>query len=469
MNFTVIRPSFIDKVYNILDFGAKSDYAFNNQAAIQAAIDECNKNGGGMVLIPDGYYYTGPIEIKSNVNLHISKNAYVKFSKTKEEYPLIWTNYEGIKRIRTVSPISAKNAVNIAITGSGIVDGSGDLWRGVKKWKLTEKQWNKCLAKSPYILPNKEGGIWCPTKTYYDGCIEGEPDYNLENALELASKHWDVYRPVLVSFVSCDKVLIQGVTLQNSPAWNVHPLFCTNFTLENAIIKNKFYAQNGDGLDLESCQNCEISNTVFEVGDDGICMKSGKNAQARLTPIPTKNVWIHDCKVFDAHGGFVVGSEMSRGMSNILVENCVFAGTDIGIRFKSTIPRGGVCEDITIRNIFMNEIVEEAIIFTMGYVLVNIEDNKESKQNEVAKEDIPEFRNINIENVVCKGAKIALKVNGLEQLPIHNINITNTQIEADNALDLKLCEAINLNNVEIITPSKKFKFENEVFNGEIKL
>lgn len=456
IDFKIERPNFKDKDYNILDFNAKCDPTYNNKLAIQAAIDECSKNGGGRVVIPDGYFYTGPIELKSNVNLYVSKNAYVKFSKEKSEYPLIWTEYEGIKRIRTISPISAKNCSNIAITGSGIMDGSGDLWRGIKQWKLTKKQWDKCLKKSEYVLPNNsEGGIWCPTKTYYEGCIKGEPDYNLPNALEIAGENWDVYRPVFVSFIKCDKVLIEDVTLQNSPAWNVHPLYCTNFTMDNAKIKNKFSAQNGDGIDIESCKNCEIVNSVFEVGDDGICVKSGKNEEARKIIFPTENVWIHDCKVFDAHGGFVVGSEMSRGVKNVIVEDCVFAGTDIGIRFKSTIPRGGVVEDIVMKNIYMNEIVEEAIIFTMGYVLVNIEDNKEQAVSKVKKEDIPEFKNILMDNIICKGAKIALKVNGLPELPIHDITLKNSYIVADKDLDLKLCENINLENVVIDAKESK--------------
>lgn len=465
MNFKVERPKFKNKKYNILDYGAQSDTLYNNQKAIQDAIDDCNKKGGGMVIIPDGYFYTGPIELKSNVNLYVSNNAYVKFNKEKEQYPLIWTEYEGIKRIRTISPISAKDCTNIAITGGGIMDGSGDLWRGIKEWKLTAKEWKKCLEKSPYVLKGNESGIWCPTKTYYDGCIKGEPDYNDPNALEIASEHWDVYRPVFVSFVNCDKVLIEDVTLQNSPAWNVHPLFCTNFTMNNAVIKNKFSAQNGDGIDLESCQNCEISNSVFEVGDDGICLKSGKNKEARKTEVPTKNVWIHDCKVFNAHGGFVVGSEMSRGVNNILVENCVFAGTDIGVRFKSAIPRGGVVEDILIRNIFMNEIVEESIIFTMGYVLANIEDNKESKTSKkVEMDDVPEFKNVTLDNIVCNGAKVALKVNGLPELPIHDIKIVNSNFNADKAVDLKLCENIILDNVVINTKEELHTYNNEVFN-----
>ncbi|MBQ3253131.1 MAG: hypothetical protein IJA65_01125, partial [Acholeplasmatales bacterium] len=307
------------------------------------------------------------------------------------------------------------------------------------------------------VLPGNEGGIWCPTKTYYDGVLAGEPDYKLPNALEIASEHWDVYRPVLVSFIKCDKVLIEETTIQNSPAWNIHPLYCTNFTMNKAIIKNKFSAQNGDGIDLESCQNCEIANSVFEVGDDGICIKSGKNKEARKIQIPTKNVWIHDCKVFDAHGGFVVGSEMSRGVSNILVENCLFSGTDIGVRFKSAIGRGGVVEDITIKNIQMNKIIAEAFIFTMGYVLVNIEDANEGSVT-YDKEDIPEFKNIYLDNIKCNGAGIGIKINGLKELPIHNIYFNNIDIKADKGIDLSLCENIDFKNVKITTPNEIIKY-----------
>ena len=236
MIFKVEVPSFLARTYNILDYGAKSDFNFNNREAIQSAIDECSKDGGGMVLIPNGYYVSGPITLKSNVNLHLSDNTYLSFLKDKDEYPLIFTEYEGIRKIRCISPINAKGASNIAITGKGVIDGNGDLWRGIKKFKLTEKEWARCLKKSDYVYKTKETEIWCPTKTYYDGLFKGEPDYSKDNALELASENWDMYRPVLVSLIECDKILIEGVTLQNSPAWNVHPLYCTNFTLKNAII-----------------------------------------------------------------------------------------------------------------------------------------------------------------------------------------------------------------------------------------
>lgn len=465
MNFKIELPEFVEKYYSIIDFGAKSDREFNNQKAIQQAIDTASQNGGGIVVIPNGYYLSGPIELKSDVNLHLENNAFLQFTKSKEEYPLIWTEYEGIKRIRAVSPISAKNQKNIAITGSGIIDGAGDLWRGIKQFKLTKKEWERCLKKSPYVIEGKEGGIWCPTKTYYEGVLKGEPNYDDPNALAIASENYDVYRPVLVSLIECDRILIEGLTIQNSPAWNIHPLYCTNFTLKNANIKNKFSAQNGDGIDLESCQNCEIADTIFAVGDDGICIKSGKNKEARKKKVPTKNVWIHGCKVFDAHGGFVVGSEMSRGVSNIIVEDCIFSGTDIGVRFKSAMGRGGVVEDITIKNIYMSNIIEEAMIFTMGYVLVNIEDTNEGKNEQFDKEDIPEFKNIHLENIICNNSNTAIKINGLELLPIHDITIKNSSFYANKSLDLKLCKNIILDNVEITTKEKRALYKNEVFSA----
>ena len=469
MNFEILRPEFKNVDYDITNYGAKSDIAFNNQKAIQEAINDCHNNGGGRVIIPDGFYITGPIELKSNVNLYVADNAYVQFTKSKEEYPLYITEYEGIKHIRAISPISADGCENVAITGKGVMDGAGDLWRGIKQFKLTQRQWDACLKKSPYVIPTKEGGIWCPTKSYYDGVVNGGPDVNDPNALEKASQYWDMYRPVFVSIRNCNKVLIEDVTLQNSPAWNVHPIYCNNLTVNRAVIRNKYHAQNGDGIDVESCTNVEIANSVFEVGDDGICLKSGKNREARQIKRPTKNVWIHDCKVFDAHGGFVVGSEMSRGVSNVIVENCVFSGTDVGIRFKSALGRGGVVEDITIKNIFMSNIIKEAMIFTMGYVLHQLEKADGTEiSNSVDMDDVPEFKNITVDNVVCNGSEIALKVVGLEELPIHDITITNSKIAATNGISTVNCKNIKLDNVELDIKGEKSLYNSFIINDEFK-
>ena len=465
MNFTIELPKFKNKQYNILDFGAKSKLNFNNKEAIQNAIDTCNQAGGGTVLVPNGYFLTGPIELKSNVNLHLENNAFLQFTKSKEEYPLIWTNYEGQRKIRAISPITADHQENIAITGKGVIDGNGFLWRGIKRFKLTDKEFQRCLKLSPYFQETKEGGIWYPTQTVYEGVLAGEPDYGDPNALELASKYYDLYRPVLLSIRHCNKVLIEDITIQNSPAWNIHPFFCKNFTLKNAKVRNKFSAQNGDGLDLESCENCEIVGTIFEVGDDGICIKSGKNAEARQIEGPCKNVWIHDCKVFDAHGGFVVGSEMSRGVSNILVEDCTFIGTDIGVRFKSAMGRGGVVEDITIRNIYMANIIEEAFIFTMGYVLRNLETTKTDEMTSTNPEDIPEFKNIIMEDICCEHAKIGIKIEGLNVLPIHHLTFRRIEIASEEAISLSFAEDIHLLDVTIKTPLETKQFKDEWIKG----
>ncbi|MDE6660207.1 MAG: hypothetical protein K2J93_00095, partial [Anaeroplasmataceae bacterium] len=188
------------------------------------------------------------------------------------------------------------------------------------------------------------------------------------------------------------------------------------------------------------------------------------NAEARKTEGPCQNIWIHDCKVFDAQGGFVVGSEMSRGVRNLLVEDCTFIGTDIGVRFKSAMGRGGVVEDITIRNIHMANILEEAFIFTMGYVLRNLETDKTDEMQSTLREDIPEFKNIFMENICCESSKIGIKIEGLEALPIHHLYFKNIEIQAEEALRLKYASNIHMEHVTIETPDGK-QVLNEVLEG----
>lgn len=455
MNFNVLLPKFKNDVYNILDFGACEGGKENVSLSINNAIKECNKNGGGKVIIPRGLWLTGPIELLSNVCLHLEDGAFVLFSKSSLEYPVYIGDWEGIKRVRAKSQITAKNCSNIAITGNGVMDAQGDLWRGIKKWKLTEKAWDKKLKISPYVLKMKETEVWYPTKTSYEGALKGETFDLVE-----AQKNYDLYRPVFVNIVNCDKVLLDGVTFQNSASWNVHPLLSTNITIRNCKIKNPYHAQNGDGLDIESCKNVEVYNTTFEVGDDGICIKSGKNREARKIKVPSENIYIHDCNVFEAHGGFVIGSEMSRGVKNVICENCNFIGTDVGIRFKSSMGRGGVVSDITLRNIRMTNILEEAIIFTMGYALTTLGvEGVETLVNE-DKEDIPEFKDITISNVVCLDSKKPLVINGLVQLPIHDITLDNVVIYSKEEMKLERYKNINLKNTKIIVNEKTNYYEN---------
>lgn len=412
MNFTVELPQIPDREYNIKDFGAVNGGRKSNTEEINNAITKANAEGGGKVVIPAGIWLTGPITLKSNIDLHLESGAVLLFHKSMEEYPLSISDYEGMECIRAKSPITAENASNIAITGTGTIDGNGQLWRPVKQFKITQKQWDELLKKSAYTVTERDGQIWLPTKTSFDGWnVNKQKSPELKN-LDTAQKYWDFFRPVMVHLYRCDHILIENVTLQNSPAWNLHPCFCQHITIRNANIRNPYYAQNGDGLDLESCQYAEITGTTFDVGDDAICMKSGKGRQARQIPVPTEYVRISDCTVYHGHGGFVVGSEMSRGVRNIEVKNCTFMGTDVGIRFKSAIGRGGVVENILIDGIQMMDIEKEAIILTMSYVL----DYRESAQTAatVNADDIPYFRNITMRNIVCSGAEYGLKAEGID-------------------------------------------------------
>ena len=434
-DFYVKLPEFPDRTVSIKEFGAVPNRAEledsrKNAVAINNAITVVSNDGGGTVEIPKGIWVTGPIRFHSNVRLYLKKGAVLKFSKNMEEYPLILTNYEGQECIRTVSPITAEHVQNIAISGDGVIDGSGDLWRPVKQFKLTERQWQALLKKNRYVLDTKEGGIWFPTESAFTG-NEKNVQKEEENALKKAEQHYDFYRPVMVSLKHCDRVLLEGVTFMNSPAWNIHPFFCTNLTVRNAVVRNPYYAQNGDGIDVESCSGVEIHDCTFETGDDAICIKSGKNAEARSFEGPCENVYVHDCLVNEGHGGFVVGSEMSRGVKNILVENCTFLGTDVGIRFKSAMGRGGVVENIEIRNISMLNIKHEAVILTMSYVLNLL--NREQGAQGFSEEDIPYFKNITMTNINCLGAETGVKIEPISDRPetISNITIRDSLFEAD--------------------------------------
>lgn len=414
-NYNVKVPEFAAAEVNIRDYGAVDatldvETGRQNAKAIQTAINEISAKGGGTVVIPAGIWACAPIKLQSGVNLHLENRAVLKFLKSKEDYPLVITNYEGQEAIRTVSPILAEHAENIAITGEGLIDGSGDEWRPIKDFKVTARQWNELLKKSSYVIETKEAKIWMPTQTSFEGNEKNIQGTTAE-ALAQAAEYYDFYRPVMVSLRYCRNVLLQGVTFTNSPAWNIHPFFCENLTVEQVRIENPYHAQNGDGIDVESCTNVHIHHTTFKTGDDAICLKAGKNAVARQITGPCSNIYIHDCLVQEGHGGFVIGSEMSRGVKDVLVENCTFLGTDVGVRMKSALGRGGVVENITVRGINMVNIKEQAIILSMSYVLNSL--NRNESVGMVDEEDIPFFRDIQMDEITCLGCKQFVKVEPL--------------------------------------------------------
>lgn len=455
--------------YNITQYGAVPDGHRLNTHAIQSAIDDCSKKGGGTVQVPSGLWLTGPVVLKSNVNLNLAVGATLLFTRDKSQYPLVKANWEGYDQMRNQSPISAEGATNIAITGKGIIDGNGDAWRMVKKDKLTESQWKKLVASGGVV--SKDGRLWMPSEGFAKGQDMKDPGRITPDRDEAHYRSVkDFLRPNLLVLTKCDRILLEGVTFQNSPAWNLHPLMSSNITVRNILVKNPWYAQNGDGIDLESCRNVLIENSVFDVGDDGLCIKSGRDADGRARAMPTQDVIIRGCTVYASHGGFVVGSEMSGGANNIYVSNCTFVGSDIGLRFKTTRGRGGIVENIFIRDIYMKDIPGDAVLFDM-YYMGNDPVPMEGEKRELPKvqmlpvdETTPQFRNINISNVYCNGAKKAIFIRGLPEMHVKNIKIENSVFQSDNGVDIQEASGITLNNIKVF--SKKTHPVIDIINSD---
>ena len=270
----------------------------------------------------------------------------------------------------------------------------------------------------------------------------------------------------MVHLLKCKKVLLQGIIFQNSPAWNIHPELCEDLIMDGVDVRNPSYAQNGDGLDLESCKNCLIVNTTFDVGDDGICLKSGKDEAGRKRGVATENVIIDGCTVYASHGGFVIGSEFSGGMEKIIVKDCVFDGTDIGLRFKSAPGRGGWCEDILCQDIVMKDIREQAILFEAGYADRAVGRSATDSDNKEAY--FPDWANFTFRNLTSVNAKAVLYANGMKGFPVHDIKFENCNFYGARAgIELDYAENFTFTNCSI-TPAMTNSVhhaKNILFNG----
>jgi len=438
----VKQPVFATYQVDITTFGAKNDGVTSNTKAFAAAITEVAKKGGGTVVVPEGIWLTGPIVLQSNINLHTEKGALIVYTKNYDEYPLVKTFYEGQTSWRAMSPIYAVNAENIAITGEGVFDGSGEAWRPMKKAFVDEYRW-KSFVSSGGIL-REDGNLWFPNQSSLDGSMSTTyPGLRTKEESEAIKVF---LRPVLVNLVNCKKILVEGVTFQNSPAWCLHPLLSEDITIRNVKVANQEWMANGDALDLESCRNVLIYNSIFDAGDDAICMKSGRDEEGRKRGVPTENVIISNCLVYHGHGGFVVGSEMSGGVRNIKVSHCTFMGTDVGLRFKSRRGRGGIVENIYISDINMINIEREAILYDLYY-----QPNRTEIIPEHASETTPQFKNIFMKNIVCKGAGRAILFQGLPEMSLKNVSLENAVIEAQTGVICVDADQITMKNVEIYT------------------
>ena len=449
----VALPKIPSRTVSLADFGAVGDGAAMNTDAFARAIAALSAKGGGKLVVPPGIWLTGPVRLQSNIELHLERGAVIQFARDINLYPLMVINMKGEKEVDSISPIFGQDLENVAITGYGIIDGGGDAWRSMKKGKPTEGEWN-ALVKSGGVL-NDKGDTWYPSKAVMIGETKKIVQKLREtNCLDLAQyePYHQVLRPKMLRLIGCKKVLLQDFIIQNPPNWTMNPALCENVSILNVQVRNSPLAQNSDALDLESCRHAIIRGCIFDDGDDGICIKSGKDAAGRRIGVPTEDVLVDGCIVYHAHGGFTIGSEMSGGVRNMLVTNCTFIGTDVGLRFKSNRGRGGVVENIRVTDIRMADIVGDAINFDLYYgnksTLESGDSNSETNTPAVS-EETPAFRDIHITNVVCRGAHKAIVLQGLPEMPVRNITLKNVSITSQQGVSVTDADGITFDNVSV--------------------
>jgi len=446
----VASPEIPSNTVNLADFG-NGDGKTLNTDAFAKAIAKLSDAGGGELIVPPGIWLTGPIQLRSHINLHLERGALIQFSRDWKLYPLTVIDMKGEKEVDSTSPISGENLHDIAITGQGIVDGGGDAWRPLKKGKLGDSDW-KALVKSGGVL-TANGDTWWPSRE----AMAGDKLVNqLRKAGSINPEDYEpahhFLRPKMLRLIGCKKVLLEGVTFENPPNWTLNPALCEDVSVLNVEVRNLPAAQNSDALDLESCRRAIIRGCTFDVGDDGICIKSGKDAAGRRIGVPTEDVLVEGCTVYHAHGGFTIGSEMSGGVRKLRVDNCTFIGTDVGLRFKSTRGRGGVVEKIFITNVRMTDISGDAINFNLYYGGKSPFDDSDSTSETnlpAVNEGTPQFRDIHIENVICRGAQNAIVLQGLPEMPLRDIEFKNVSLAAQKGVSVTDAENISFDNVQV--------------------
>jgi polygalacturonase len=437
--------------WNVTDFGAVGDSNTPSADAINAAIKACSAAGGGRVIVPKGTFLCTPIQLQSNVDLHLDDGATLLFSRSIADYPLALVDNGSGPEAGVRSPIWGEKLQNVSITGSGVINGSGDVWRSVKKSKVTDAIWDQ-RVKSGGVLDAK-GVTWYPEAISRDG---GKELTALQATvplppLETFTKYRSLLRPHLVRLVECQGVLLDGVTFRDSGSWNVHLSLCDDVKVQHVTIFNPEWAQNGDGIDIDSCRNVIMTDSRVNAGDDGICLKSGMDEAGRKRARPTQNVTITRCWVGTGHGGVVIGSEMSGDVRNVNVSDCVFAGTGNGLRFKSVRGRGGVVENVTVNHVDMSDIQGVAILFDLFYTSSKDDPNAPA----VVSDRTPTFRHFSINNVTCKSAKQAFQVRGLPERPLEDLSFNHINLQADDAGTIELVDGLTLNDVHVTIPGGK--------------
>ncbi len=420
--FLSISSYSVNSFVNICDHGADNSGKVNSSKIINHLIDSLNKNQGGTIYFPAGNYLCGPIFMKSNVTLYTDAGAIINFSDDFDDYlPMLTSQWEGVRLKTFASQIYAIDAHNIAIKGKGHFEGHGKKWwdfmYSVRKNKTEDSKWQQIF--------NEENKELLQRNKYVA---------NMNSFL----------RPPMVLFYNCKDIHIEDVSFSNPPFWTIVPVYCDNVTISGIKIFNPGESPNTDGIDPCSCTNVRISDCHISVGDDCIVIKSGRDEDGREAARPTENITITNCTMLNGHGGVVLGSEMSGDIRRVTISNCVFEGTDRGIRFKTMRGRGGIVEDIRVSNIVMHNIVEEGIVLNMRY---------HPTDPEPVSDRTPAFRDIHISNITISGAKKGIAIYGLEERNVDQVSFSDIYLQSEKGIIAQYAKNMLFDNVRVETPS----------------
>jgi hypothetical protein len=397
--------------YDVKTFGAVADGQTPATAAIQKAVDTCAAEGGGKVVIPSGRYLTGPIFLKSYVQVELEAGSVLVGSTNFADYPVIEGRWEGIERKMFSSLFTGKGLTHVSITGPGTVDGQGSVWWAAHRATAELRRQRGLVGREP------------------------------ENPSD-APLPWP--RPRMFYLESCTNVLLRDLTILNSPSWNVHPVYCQHVTLDNLTIISPTNSPNTDAVDPDSCRDVRILNCYCDVGDDDIVLKSGYNADGRRVGIPCEDILISDCTFAHGHGGVAIGSEMSGSVRNVTVANCVFDGTQRGLRVKTAMGRGGVIENFRACNLVMRNIVDAAFSITSNY-----DGPRGSGTNAPAPELIPVMRHIHWSDAIVSGARLAAELNGLAESPVLDVSLRNIRFTSvKGGIHCEYAKGVRLENLD---------------------
>lgn len=418
-------PKFKKKDYLVTKYGAVGDGKTLNTEAINKAIAECNKKGGGRVVVPKGEWLTGAIHLKSNVNLHVQKDATIKFSTNANDYlPLVHTRWEGMELMHISPLIYAYEQTNIAITGEGTLDGQGK--EGFWKWHGSPR-----YGGNPDVISQRPARARL-YKMMDDNMPVEQRIFGVEHYL----------RPQFIQPYKCKNILIEGVKIVDSPMWEVHPVLCENVTVRGLTIVT--HGPNNDGCNPESSKDVLIENCFFDTGDDCIAIKSGRNNDGRRVNVPSENILVRNCIFKDGHGGITVGSECSGGFRNLFAENNRLDSPDLwtALRIKNNASRGGKIENLYFRNITVGKVSRSAIEMDFNY-------------EEGAKgEHTPIVRNFVVENLTAQDCNKAVDLQGLDNAPLYDIVLKN-------------CDFGKVTNQNIVKNVNNIKLENVKMNGKV--